>query len=215
MTSKTKPVIGIIGAGRLGTAVARQSLKSGYSVNIANSRGPDSLELMLGVLLPDAVALSIESLVYKSDIIILAMPLNKYTTLQPGSLNGKIIIDAMNYWPPTEGEIPEFMNDQLTSSEYLQCHFKGARLVKTLNHVAYSEIEEHSLPAAHPQRRAIAAASDDLDAKRQVEHFIDTLGFDVVDLGELKQGSKFQPDTQLFNARLTKSEIATLVQKVK
>lgn len=212
MASSARPVIGIIGAGRLGTAIARQSLKVGYTVSIANSRGPDSLALLLEVLLPGATALAIQELVQKSDIIILAIPLNKYSVLDPLLFRGRIVIDAMNYWPPTEGEIPEFMNDQVTSSEYLQQYFMGARLVKTLNHVAYSEIEAHSLPTAHPQRRAIALAGDDADAKAIVAGFIDTLGFDVVDLGALKQGSQFQPDTALFNARLTKVEIRQLSQ---
>jgi predicted dinucleotide-binding enzyme len=211
VADNTKSIIGIIGAGRLGTAIARQSLTVGYRVNISNSRGPQSLELMLGVLLPGAVALTVKDVAQKSDIIILAMPLNKYRALDPKWLAGKIVIDAMNYWPPTEGEIPEFMNEQVTSSEYLQQYFDKARIVKTLNHVAYSEIEEHSLPPAHPQRRAIALSGNDIAAKKQAEQFIDTLGFDTIDLGDLKQGSKFQPDTKLFNARLTKAEVEQIV----
>lgn len=210
MLNSTEPAIGIIGAGRLGTAIARQSLKNGYSVNISNSRGPQSLELMLGVLLPGAVAMTVQETIQKSDLIILAMPLNKYSVLDSQWLADKIVIDAMNYWPPTEGEIPEFMNEHIISSEYLQRYFKGVRLVKTLNHVAYNEIEEHSLPAGHPQRRAIALAGDDVAAKESVEQFINALGFDAIDLGDLRQGSAFQPDTQLFNARLTKKEIARI-----
>jgi predicted dinucleotide-binding enzyme len=168
---------------------------------------------MLGVLLPGAVALTVKDVIHNSDIIILAIPLNKYSVLDPDWLADKIVIDAMNYWPPTEGEIPEFMNEQVTSSEYLQQYFDKARIVKTLNHVAYNEIEEHSLPLAHPQRRAIALAGDDVVAKKQAEHFIDTLGFDTIDLGELKQGSKFQPDTKLFNARLTKAEVEQILSE--
>ncbi|MDB5168214.1 MAG: coenzyme F420-dependent oxidoreductase [Candidatus Saccharibacteria bacterium] len=212
MATNSKLIIGIIGAGRLGTAIARQSLKAGHRVNISNSRGPQSLELMLGVLLPGAVAMTVNDVAQKSDIIILAMPLNKYSALDPEWLAGKIVIDAMNYWPPTEGRIPEFMNEQVTSSQYLQQHFDRARIVKTLNHVAYNEIEEHSLPPAHPQRRAIALAGDDDAAKKQAEQFIDTIGFDTIDLGDLQEGSKFQPDTKLFNARLTKAEIEQIVR---
>jgi predicted dinucleotide-binding enzyme len=212
VATNSKLIIGIIGAGRLGTAIARQSLKAGHRVNISNSRGPQSLELMLGVLLPGAVAMTVNDVAQKSDIIILAMPLNKYSALDPEWLAGKIVIDAMNYWPPTEGRIPEFMNEQVTSSQYLQQHFDRARIVKTLNHVAYNEIEEHSLPPAHPQRRAIALAGDDDAAKKQAEQFIDTIGFDTIDLGDLQEGSKFQPDTKLFNARLTKAEIEQIVR---
>lgn len=207
----SRPVIGVIGTGRLGTAVARQALKAGYQVYVANSRGPQSLELLLDVLLPGAVAAEIQEVAHESDLIILAMPLNKYHTLDPSWLAGRIVIDAMNYWPPTEGEIAEFMNPTVTSSEHLQQYFNQARIVKTLNHVAYNEIEAHSTPSGHVGRRAIALASNDRVAKKQVEQFIDTLGFDAVDVGELQRGSAFQPDTKVFNARLTREEMKQLV----
>lgn len=206
----SKPRIGIIGAGRLGTALARQALAAGYAVRITNSRGPETLQLTLQVLLPGAQAVSLEDVVKGSELIILAMPLNQYATLPPELFGGKVVIDAMNYWPPTEGVIPEFMNEAVTSSEYIQQYLTGARVVKTLNHVAYNELEEHSLPPASPHRRAIAVASDDLSAKEQVAYFIDSLGFDVVDLGGLHRGSEFQPDTQVFNARLTKPQLASI-----
>lgn len=204
---KNKPKIGIIGAGRLGTALARQSLKAGYEVAITNAHGPASLRLTLSVLLPGAVAMEVPDLIAASDIIILAIPLNQYGTLAPLSLSGKIVIDAMNYWPPTEGDIPEFMTEGVTSSEYLQRYLKGARLVKTLNHVAYNELEEHSLPPKTASRRAIVLVGDDEDAKKAVEALINDLGFDPVDLGDLAQGKKFQPDTPLFNARHTVGDL--------
>jgi 8-hydroxy-5-deazaflavin:NADPH oxidoreductase len=196
-----------VGAGRLGTAVARQSLAAGYSVRMTNSRGPETLQLMLQVLLPGVIAAQLEELIEQSNIIILAIPLNQYSTLSPELFAGKIVIDAMNYWPPTEGEISEFMDESRTSSEYIQRYLKEAHVVKTLNHVAYNELEEHSLPTGSSARRAIAIAGDHRAAKEQVASFIDTLGFDAIDLGKLNQGRAFQPDTPLFNARLSKDEI--------
>jgi predicted dinucleotide-binding enzyme len=210
----TKPSIGIIGAGRLGTAIARQALTAGYEVRITNSRGPETLSLMLRVLLPGAQASTLETVIKDSDIIVLAIPLNQYKALSPQLFAGKIVIDAMNYWPPTEGNISEFMDENVTSSEYIQQYLKDAYVVKTLNHVAYNELEEHSLPTDHPKRRAVAIAGNDTVAKEQVEQFIDSLGFDAIDLGNLKQGNNFQPDTKLFNARLTKDEMVQIVTKI-
>ena len=197
------PTIGIIGAGRLGTAIARQSLRAGYKVRIANSRGPESLGLMLSVLLPGAVASTADEAVMNSDVIVLAIPLNQYVSLKPELFDDKIVIDAMNYWPPTEGDIPEFMDEAVTSSEYIQRYLKGARVVKTLNHTAYNELEQHSLPVGSADRRAIALVGDDAAAKQIVEKIISDIGFDPVDLGQLSHGHKFQPDTPLFNARYT------------
>jgi predicted dinucleotide-binding enzyme len=103
------------------------------------------------------------------------------------------------------------MNTETGSSEYLQQYYRGARLVKTLNHVAYNELEEHSVPKGDTKRRAIALAGDDSEAKERVEQFISALGFDPIDLGGLERGSHFQPDTPLFNARLTKDDIQRIV----
>jgi len=202
-----KPNIGIIGAGRLGTAIAGQSLKAGYQVRIANSRGPDSLGLTLRVLLPGAQAANVDDVVTGSDIIVLAIPLNQYATLRPDLFDGKIVIDAMNYWPPTEGDIPEFMNDAVTSSEYIQQYLRGAKVVKTLNHTAYNELAQHSLSVGSPARRAIALAGDDASAKATSTAFIHDIGFDPVDLGELSQGRAFEPDTPLFNARFSAADL--------
>jgi 8-hydroxy-5-deazaflavin:NADPH oxidoreductase len=191
MKSSTKPRIGIIGAGRLGTVLARQALAAGYHVTIANSKkDPTSLRFILSVLLPDAEPAPVQKVVEQSDIVILAIPLNKYRQLPADVFAQKLVVDAMNYWPLTEGYI-----------EYIQGYLPQATVVKSLNHVAYNEIEEHSLPKDDPDRRAILVAGDDADAKRQVRDFIDDLGFDSVDLGALKEGKKFQPGTQLFNTR--------------
>jgi len=206
---KNNVSVGVIGSGRLGTALSRQLLKTGYEVRIANSRGPQSLALMLGVLLPDAIAATVDEAVSASDVIILAIPSHQYTTLNPSAFEGKIVIDAMNYWSPVEGKIAEFMDPNIGSSEYIQTYLKGANVVKSLNHVAYNELEEHNLPAGDPKRRAVALAGDDMDAKQLVSELIDAIGFDAVDMGPLSTGKQFQPDTPLFNARYTAAELRT------
>lgn len=202
-----KPKLGIIGSGRLGTAIARQSSKAGYEVRIANSRGPESLKLILSVLLPGVIAGTVKDVIDHSDVIVLAIPLNQYKTLSPELFDGKIVIDAMNYWPPTEGAIEEFMNVHETSSEYIQQYLKNAKVVKTLNHIAYNELEEHSLPAGNPDRRAMALVGNDKEAKAVAAELVNAIGFDPVDLGDLKNGRKFQPDTPLFNARYVANDL--------
>ena len=208
MKTSTKPRIGIIGAGRLGTVLARQALAAGYHVTIANSKkDPTSLRFILSVLLPDAEPATVQKVVEQSDIVILAMPLDKYNQLPADLFAQKLVIDAMNYWPLTEGYIAEFEDESSSSSEYIQGYLPQATVMKSLNHVAYNEIEEHSLPKGDPDRRAILIAGDDIDAKRQVRDFIDDLGFDAVDLGDLKEGKKFQPGTKLFNTRFRAQDL--------
>jgi 8-hydroxy-5-deazaflavin:NADPH oxidoreductase len=208
MKTSTKPRIGIIGAGRLGTVLARQALAAGYHVTIANSKKDlTSLRFILSVLLPDAEPATVQNVVEQSDIVILAIPLDKYNQLPADVFAQKLVIDAMNYWPLTEGYIAEFEDESSSSSEYIQGYLPQATVMKSLNHVAYNEIEEHSLPKGDPDRRAILVAGDDIDAKRQVRDFIDDLGFDSVDLGDLKEGKKFQPGTKLFNTRFRAQDL--------
>ncbi len=168
------------------------------------------------MLLPGAEPASLQRVVEQSDIVILAIPLNKYKQLPTGLFADKLVIDAMNYWPLTEGYSAEFEDDSTSSSEYIQAYLPHATVVKSLNHVAYNEIEEHSLPKGDPDRRAVLIAGDDADAKRQVRDFIDDLGFDPIDLGDLKEGKRFQPGTKLFNTRfraqdLSKREAGTMM----
>ncbi|OGL22399.1 hypothetical protein A2707_03695 [Candidatus Saccharibacteria bacterium RIFCSPHIGHO2_01_FULL_45_15] len=203
MVKNNLPRIGVIGAGRLGTALAKQSLSVGYEVRISNSRGPESLELLLSVLLPGAIAATIDETISKSDIVILAFPLRYYKSLTPQLFIGKIVIDAMNYWAPVEGDIAEFADATITSSEMVQQYLHDAHVIKTLNHIAYNEIEEHALPLQSKGYRAIGIAGDDRDAKLTAMAYVEALGFDGVDLGVLKNGALLQPDTRLFNARMS------------
>jgi predicted dinucleotide-binding enzyme len=203
--------IGIIGAGRLGTAVARQLLKAKYEVMIANSKNPETLSLIASVLLPEAKTAWVKDVITRNGIIILAIPLHNYKSLPPDLFKNKIVIDAMNYWPPTEGFIEEFSDENTTSSEFMQKYLQQAHIVKTLNHIAYNELEEHNLPEGSINRRAIVLAGDDKKAKQKVSKLINDIGFDPVDLGNLKEGKQFQPNTKLFNARYTADEIRKLV----
>jgi 8-hydroxy-5-deazaflavin:NADPH oxidoreductase len=208
---ESKPRIGILGAGRLGTALARRFSLSGYKVTIANSKEPQSLSLILSMLLPGVHADTIPELAKQSDVIILALPSHKYAALDPKLFADKIIIDAMNYWPPTEGVIEAFSGD-LSSSEVIQLYFDRSRVVKSLNHIAYYELEQDALPMGTAHRRVVILAGDDGDARKLVGELVEAIGFDAVDVGGLRNGRKFQPDTQLFDTRYTKPEAIKLLE---
>ncbi len=203
----TNPKIGIIGAGRLGTALARGLSNAHYDVSIINNHGIDSLTLQLRIMLPSVTARNIDDLIKYADIIILAIPLPRYSQLPLDSMQGKIVIDAMNYWAPVDGKLPEFEAYAGSSSELVARSIPEATLVKTFNSVAYGELEEHAQPNGSANRRAIPLAGDDTSSKEIVGQLIDAMGFDPVDLGNLSQGKQFQPDTQLFNQRLTRDQL--------
>ncbi len=197
--------IGILGAGRVGTAIARQALKAGYAVRIATARPPEEIALIVEFMAPGAVAVTAAEAA-ASDIVVLAMPLHRYSQVAPDALTGRVVVDAMNYWAPTDGVMPDFEGGA-SSSEVVQKHLRDARLVRTLNHIGYHDLEDQAQPAGHAERLGVAVAGDDAEAKAAVARFIDALGYDPVDAGGLAAGRKFESGTPVFGNRLKRAEL--------
>ncbi|HEY1590713.1 MAG TPA: NAD(P)-binding domain-containing protein [Solirubrobacteraceae bacterium] len=103
--------VGIVGAGKLGTALARAALAAGYDVAVASSGPADRIALSLDVLAPGAVASTVEEVVEFADVIVLAVPAHRFRQLPSELFDGKILVDAMNYWPDTDGEDPELARE--------------------------------------------------------------------------------------------------------
>ncbi len=202
--------VGILGAGRVGTALARQALKAGYEVLVATAQPPAEIELLVEVMAPGAKAVTADVAARASDLVILAVPLAKYRKLDPESLSGKIAIDVMNYWAPTDGTLAEFEGDA-SSSEVVQQYLRHTRLVRTLNHIGYHEMEEDALPAGHPERRALAVAGNDPKARATVAEFLDRLGYDVVDAGMLASARTFATGTPIFEGHWQRDEMKRLL----
>jgi 8-hydroxy-5-deazaflavin:NADPH oxidoreductase len=202
--------IGILGAGRVGTALARQALKAGYEVLVATARPPAEIELLVEVMAPGAKAVTADAAARASDLVILAVPLAKYRKLDPESLSGKIAIDVMNYWAPTDGTLAEF-EGHVSSSEVVQEYLRHTRLVRTLNHIGYHEVEEDALPSGHPERRALAVAGNDAQARAAVAEFLDRLGYDAVDAGMLASARTFAIGTPIFEGHWQRDEMRRLL----
>lgn len=202
--------IGILGAGRVGTAVARQALQAGYDVSVATAKPSSEIRLIVDIVAPGARAVEAEE-ASAADVVVIAVPLHKYRTLDPEMLAGKIVIDLMNYWAPIDGRVDDFENDPRTTSEIVQAHLNGASVVKSLNHIGYHELEEDNLPPGAAGRRALALASDSQHAKEIVSSLIDRLGYDAVDAGPLAAGRAFQPGTEIFNGAHTAQEMRELL----
>lgn len=203
----SKPVIGILGAGRVGTALARLALAAGYEVRIATARPPEEIALLVEIITPGAKPGAAADVIAASDIVILAVPLSKYRALVPEQLAGKIVIDPMNYWAPTDGVLPEFEGEH-SSSEVVQRFLPEARLVRSFNHMGYHEIEQEARPAGDPGRRSLAVAGDDAEARKVVAAFIDRVGYDTVDAGPLSASRRFGTGTPIFGGGFTRAELA-------
>jgi 8-hydroxy-5-deazaflavin:NADPH oxidoreductase len=186
--------LGIVGAGKFATTLARAAVAAGYDVAISGSGPPEEIALTVDVLAPGATAATTEEVVRHADVIVLAVPTHRFRELPPGLFAGKILVDAMNYWEPVDGYDPELAAAADGTSKVVQDHFRGARVVKSLNQLGYHQLEDNQRPKGAPDRIAIGAAGDDRLAVAKVMRVLDRLGFDPVDAGPLKNGLALEPD---------------------
>ena len=201
--------IGLIGAGHIGSQVARLAIAHGHDVVISNSRGPETLAPLVAELGPRARAATALEAATAGDIVVVTIPLKHYRQVPVEPLAGKIVIDTNNYYPQRDGHIPELDNESTTTSELLQAHLPTSKVVKAFNHIYASELTTHGQPAGSRNRRALVIAGDDTDAKAKVTALLDEFGFDTVDAGPLREGWRIQRDTPGYGPRRTAEELRT------
>ena len=199
--------IGIIGAGRIGSQIARLAIENDYNVVISNSRGPETLSALIAELGPKARAATAVEAAKAGDIVVVTVPLKNYRKVPVEPLAGKIVIDTDNYYPERDGHIPELDNESTTTSELLQAHLPTSKVVKAFNHIYAADLTTHGQPAGAENRRALVIAGDDKDAKATVTHLLDQFGFDTVDAGPLREGWRIQRDTPGYGPRRTAEEL--------
>jgi predicted dinucleotide-binding enzyme len=175
--------VGIIGAGRLGQAMARTALRAGRPVVIANSRGPESLASVVSALGDGASAGTVADAA-ASGIVVIAVPWDRVPEALEGlRWSGQIVIDATNDFDPRD-------LDGRTSSEVVANLVGDAPVVKAANTLLAA------LLAADPReaggQRVLFFSGDDLDAKAQVSMLFQEAGFFTIDLGDLVTGGKMQ-----------------------
>jgi predicted dinucleotide-binding enzyme len=205
--------LGIVGAGKLGTTLARAAIAGGYDVAISGSGPADDIALTVGVLAPGARATTTDEVVRHTDVIVLAVPTHRFRELPSDLFAGKILIDAMNYWEPVNGDDAELAVAPDGTSMIVQERFPSARVVKSLNQLGYHELEESRRPGGAHDRIAIGAAGDDRLAVRKVMRLLERLGFDPVDAGPLKNGVALEPDGSPIATTYSADQLSKLVSR--
>jgi predicted dinucleotide-binding enzyme len=188
---------GIIGSGNIGATAVRLFTEARHKVVVSNSRQPGSLESLLKEIGPRARAMTVEEAAF-GEVVLVAMPLFAYETLQSDQLAGKIVVDAMNYYEGRDGQI-DF--DGLTSSELVARGLPGARVVEAFNTIYYETLAtKGQLNAPADDRFVLFVAGGDAEVKSVVSQLIEQIGFAPVDTGSLGEGgSKQQPSSPIYN----------------
>jgi predicted dinucleotide-binding enzyme len=199
--------IGIIGAGHIGSQIARKAIETGHDVVISNSRGPETLADLVSELGPKARAGTPTEAAAAADLAVVTIPLSAIGTVPVAPLAGKIVIDTNNYYPQRDGVIPELEDESTTTAELLQTHLPESSVVKAFNHIGYGAITAEAQAAGTANRRALAVAGDDAEARGTVTALIDSFGFDSVELDSLAEGWRIQRDTPGYVIRLTAPEL--------
>jgi predicted dinucleotide-binding enzyme len=190
--------IGFIGAGNIGSTVARLAVDAGYEVVLSNSRGPETLAELTAALGPSARASTPAEAASAGDLVVVTIPLKNIERLPLDALAGKTIIDTNNYYPERDGQISPLDDGSTTTSELLQALIPTANVVKAFNNIFSGHLASLGRPTGSPDRSALAIAGNSPDAKSAVTSFLDAIGYNVVDAGPLSEGWRFQKDTPAY-----------------
>ena len=200
------PPIAVLGAGHVGPVIARVAIAAGYPVSIAASGDPDKIALITQLLVPGAETRWAAEAIEASDIVVLAIPLHRFSSFDPDMVADKIVVDAMNYWPPIDGVREMFEDRRYGSSEIVQHRLARSTVVKSLNHLGYHQLEDERRPAGTRDRRALGVAGDDQAAVDVVAEVIERIGYDPVRLDSLRAGRILQPGGPVFGVPLRCTE---------
>ena len=206
--------IGIIGAGFVGRAIAKLSIAAGHQVMLSNSRGPQTLFTQRYAVGGEVG--TVEEASAFGDIVVVAIPLAAYKTIPAAPLEGKVVIDANNYYVERDGQIAELDEKRTTTSEMLAKHLPLSHVVKAFNAIPMNDLENGGLPSGSPNRRALPIASDHAEARAIAIKLLDEFGFDAVDVGPLSQSWRFERNRPAYCVPFNKAELEkTLAETVR
>ncbi|KDA05019.1 NADP oxidoreductase [Microbacterium sp. CH12i] len=205
--------LGIIGAGHIGSQVARAAVTAGYDVVISNSRGPETLSDLVAELGPKAQAAIPAEAGAAGDVVVVTVPLHALADVPVEPLSGKIVLDTNNYYFERDGHIDALDKGETTSSQMLQEHLPTSKVAKAFNHIRSEDITTDVAPAGTPNRRALATSSDFPEAVEFATKLYDEFGFDTVNVGPLSESWRVERDRPAYVVRQNADELKANLAK--
>jgi 8-hydroxy-5-deazaflavin:NADPH oxidoreductase len=205
--------IAVIGAGHIGSNVAEAAVKAGYDVIVSNATGPQSLAGLVSQLGSKARAATVEQATEAGDVVVVSVPVGAFGDIPVKPLAGKVVISTSNYNASREGHIAEVDDGSITIAGLLQRHLPESRVVKAFNMISAAEVPADGTPPGTPNRRALALAGDDADAKKTVAEIYDRMGFDAVDAGALGESWRFGRGQPAFIVRQNADQLRANLQR--
>jgi 8-hydroxy-5-deazaflavin:NADPH oxidoreductase len=197
--------VGIIGAGNIGSTLARNLRALGHDVLIANSRGPSTLAEFAAET--NVVAATVEQAAQAADLVIIAIPQSAVADLPLDLLraNPAVVVDAGNYYPTRDGTVAQ-VDAGATDSEWIATVL-GRPVIKAFNNILADSLAKRGKPRGNGERVALSVAGDDAKAKQLVQDVIRELGFDAIDGGTLAESWRQQPGTPAYCKDLNATQL--------
>jgi 8-hydroxy-5-deazaflavin:NADPH oxidoreductase len=201
--------IGIIGAGHVGSTLARLFIDADHDVTICNSRDPQTLTGLVREMDGHLQAATPAQTAAHSDVIVLAIPFGHYHDLPARELAGKTVVDATNYHARRDGHIAELDGRETTSSELIQRHLNDSAVVKAFNAMRWDHLRDYRRPSGSPTRYGIPVSGDADEPKHTVIDLIEQVGYEPVDAGGLAEGGrKHEPHSPIYTVDLPGPELS-------
>jgi len=203
--------VGIIGAGQIGSTLARKLKALGHEVNIANSRGPQTISPLASEL--GITATTASDAIKDVDLAIISIPIKGVAGLPKDLLSNTpvdlAIVDTCNYYPKFRDDPIEALENGEVESVWLSQQI-GLAVVKAFNNITATSLAAG--PRTDP-KIALPVAGDDPRAKALIMKLVNDLGFEAVDAGKLSGSWRQQPGTPCYCTDMDASGLREALSK--
>jgi len=181
--------IGVIGAGNVGTALAKRLVPAGHQVMLSFAKDPvklrESAERFKARTGTPAEAVAF------ADVVALTVPWVAIADALKacGSLDGKVVWDCTNALKPDISGLA--VGHTTSGAEQIAAMTPGARLVKGIP--PFAELMHSDDPTVGGKPVGVFMCGNDADAKTIVRPLLEALPTDVIDTGGLERARFIEP----------------------